>query len=189
MIESGRSHHAAGMPFPAPDSRTLEAARAGDTAALDAVITLCAPHVLRWCRRLGGPRADADDAAQDVLVVLFRRVRSVAVPEALGPWAFGITRRTLADHRRRAWFRRWVPGAMVDQPDPPRQERSLDAARVRAALEALPPAQREAFVLCDVEGHTDEESARLVSVPVGTLKSRLRLARARLHQIFPAETP
>lgn len=189
MIETRGTHHTVFVPFPVPDARTLQAAQAGDTAALNAIATLCAPHVLRWCRRMGGPRVDADDAAQDVLVLVFRRVRAVTSPAALGAWVFGATRRVLADHRRRAWFTRWLPGATAEPTAPARQELDADAARVRAALHALPSSQREAFVLCDIEGYTDLEAAAIADVPLGTLKSRLRLARARLHEHFGPDGP
>ena len=189
MIAMRGSHHDASVHFPTPDPDTLRAARAGDVIARDAVVSACAPHVLRWCRRLGGPRVDADDAAQDVLIVLFQRLGTVTSPSALGPWTFGVTRRVLSDHRRRAWFRRWLPGAWVDPADAPRQEQAFEAARVRAALDTLPHAQHEAVVLCDVEGYTDEEAAHLTGVPTGTLKSRLRLARARLHPLLREEPP
>lgn len=162
----------------------LLAAQAGDPVALDALVRGCAPAVLRWCRRLGGPRVDADDAAQDVLVILFRQIGRVEGAGALGPWVFGVTRRVLADHRRRAWVARWLPGGLRERADattPHRRAVLGEAAlAVQAALEAMPVAQREAFVLCVVEEHTDEEAAELLGVPVGTLKSRLRLARARM---------
>lgn len=189
MIETRGSHHDASVRFPVPDPATFRAAQAGDPRAVDSIVAACAPQVLRWCRRLGGARVDADDAAQDVLVVLFQRVATVKAPDALGPWTFGVVRRVLADHRRRAWVRRWLPGAHVEATDAPRQERSLEAARVRAALDTLPAAQREAVVLCDVEGYTDEEAARLTGVPIGTLKGRLRLARARLQPLLREEPP
>jgi len=144
----------------------------------------CAPAVLRWCKRLGGPRVDAEDAAQDVLVVVFRNIGRVEGPGALGPWMFAVTRRVLADHRRRAWVARWLPGVVRERVDPvtPHHHAALGeaAAAVQLALEAMPAPQREAFVLCVVDEHTDDEAAALLGVPVGTLKSRLRLARARM---------
>lgn len=189
MIALARSSHPRGVPFLAPPPSTLTAAQAGDAVALDAVARLCAPYVLRWCRRLGGPRVIADDAAQDVLVVVFQRIRAVRTPDDLGPWVFGVTRRVLADHRRRAWVLRWIPGLSPDRGAPARAELSCEASEVQELLERLPAAQREAFVLCAVEEHTDEEAAALLAVPVGTLKSRLRLARARLAGLHPWHEP
>jgi RNA polymerase sigma-70 factor, ECF subfamily len=189
---AGRCHHT-DMLFSAPPGDTFTSAQAGDPAALDTVVRACAPQVLRWCRRLGGPLVQADDAAQDVLVVVFRRLRRVHGAHAFAPWVFGVTRRVLADHRRRAWMSRWLPGQREERGDlagPDRRVELSEAARaIQAALERMPAGQREAFVLCVVEEHTDEEAAKLAGVPPGTLKSRLRLARARLALPDPPGVP
>lgn len=190
MIAPAVAPHARGVPFAAPTPDVLIAAQAGDPGALDSIARHCAPYVLRWCRRLGGPRVNAEDAAQDVLIVVFQRLRAVHTADALGPWAFGVTRRVLADHRRRAWVLRWIPGLSPDRTGVEgRAELSHAAAEVQALLERLPAAQREAFVLCAVEEYTDEEAAALLAIPVGTLKSRLRLARARLAEIHQPLEP
>src|SRR5688500_1247992 len=68
------------------------------------------PVVLRWCATLGGPRVDPEDAAQEVLIVAMRRIDALYGDERAAAWLFGITRRVLAQHRRRAWARRWIPG-------------------------------------------------------------------------------
>lgn len=187
MIVPGRSVHLHGVSRPsAPDDRLLAAARGGDATALDELVRACLPTVLAWCTRLGGPRVAPDDAAQDVMLVLLSRLSTVPDPDHLRPWLYGVTRRVLADHRKRAWFRRWLPGVFVDvadrAPDPAlRCELSELARAVQVAIDAMPLAQRELFVLCDVEQYTDTEAARMVGVPVGTVKSRLRLARARFR--------
>lgn len=165
-----------------PSALPLAAARAGDRAAIDTVVAWAAPLVIGWCRRVGGRTVHADDAAQDVLVVLYTRISQV--PDTIRPWLWGVTRRVLAAHRRRAWVRRWLPGLRADPVDPTpdvvRRLESDDALRfVDATLAGMPLAQREVFVLCDIEGHTDEEAAEITRASVGTTKSRLRLARAR----------
>jgi len=58
--------------------------------------------------RLGGPRIDAEDAAHDVFLVVFRRLPDLDDPQAFRSWLFGITRRVVAAHRRRAWVRRAI---------------------------------------------------------------------------------
>lgn len=172
------------------DDACLARARAGEPAALEVLLRACAPHALRWCRRLAGPRVDADDAAQDVLVVVFRRVDRLESAAGLPAWLFAITRRVLSDHRRRAWVTRWLPGAWRDAAsgDDPHASAELSqvSRRLQAALERLAPAQREAFVLCDVEGHTDIEAAEIAGVPAGTMKSRLRHARAHVRDALEA---
>ena len=100
-------------------------------------------------------------------------------------WLYGIVRRTLAWHRRKSWWARWLPG--TSEPASSRPDAFADAARSQAArrvaalLDALPEAQREVLVLCVVEERTTVEAAALLGVPEGTIKSRLRLARERVR--------
>jgi RNA polymerase sigma-70 factor (ECF subfamily) len=155
---------------------------------LNARLDRAAPSVLAWCRRLGGPKVDADDAAQDVLLTAWRRLDTLQDEGAFDAWLYGITRRVLAAHRRRAWVRRWTPGATPEAIDPgrgPRAEAELSeiAAEVQRILEQLPADQREVLVLSDVEERSDSEVAALLDLPTGTVKSRLRLARGRFRRL------
>ena len=155
----------------------------GDREALEGLFAEWMPITLQRCRRLGGPRIDAEQAAQEIFLVVLRRVHTVRVREAFPPWLFEVTRRVLSQHRRRAWGRRWDPGADVDHfPQGVSGERAGERAeitrKVWLILDGMPNPLREVLVLCDVEQWTDVEAARLMSVPVGTAKSRLRRARA-----------
>src|SRR5687767_3360448 len=96
---------------------TLRLAQTGDRDARDALLQDWLPVVLRWCTTLGGPRVDAEEAAHDVLLVMLRRIDRVYDADRLPSWLFGITRRTVARHRRKAWFRYWVPGVVPDRAD------------------------------------------------------------------------
>ena len=167
------------------DLELIEDAIDGDDAALAWLLDRWLPIVLRWCNRLAGPKVDPEDAAHDAMIVVLRRLPDLNDPAAFSSWVYGIVRRTLAGHRRKAWVRRWVPGvAPADRPDegpdPARRHELSELARdVQAALEELSPKLREILVLCEVEELTDEEAAELLGIPVGTAKSRLRLARKR----------
>lgn len=165
------------------DPDQVQDALDGDVAARDAVLDAAMPAVLAWCTRLGGPSVDPEDAAHDALVVALRRLGSLRSADAFGSWIYGITRRTLAAHRRRAWVKRWVPGLPEGRdgsPDPHRRRELSEIARdVQDVLEKLPLAQREVLVLRLVEDRPDSEVAELLGVPVGTVKSRLRLGRER----------
>jgi len=155
--------------------------------ALDRLCDVWLPVVLGWTTRLGGPRIDPEDAAHDVFLVVFRRIGDVERVEAFKSWLFGITRRVIAAHRRRAWLRRWLPGAVPDvvsgAADPGRRaEQTQTADQVWNALLALPDHHREVLVLCDLEERADSEVAELLRVPKGTVKSRLRRARLALRE-------
>jgi RNA polymerase sigma-70 factor (ECF subfamily) len=172
--------------LPSPDLVVL--ARDGDERAREQLMTATLPTVLAWCRRLGGPKVDAEDAAHDVLIVVLTKLHGLRQEDRYGSWVFGITRRILAKHRRRSWVKNWIGSELPDvadsRPDPSRHtELSELAQQVEGILAQLPAAQREVLVLCDVEERTDEAVAALLGVPVGTATSRLRLARAKFRRL------
>lgn len=174
------------MTPPAPTPADLAAVHAGDRVARGRLFDAWLPVVMRWCARLGGPGVDAEDATHDVFVRVLDRLPTLRDPAAFVPWLFGITRRTLAVHRRRAWLRRWVPGLAPERPDPTADPERAHAAgeladAVERALDALPADLREVLVLTDLEDRPDTEVAALLALPRGTVKSRLRRARERFE--------
>lgn len=165
-----------------PDPALTAAALTGGEDELNDLVRAWLPHVYAWCHRLGGSAIDAEDAAHETLIVMCRTLSRIHGIEVFPSWLFGVTRRILANHRRRAWIRRWVPGPLQDRPSPTwgpdRTAEARQAAEtVWRALESLPVAQREVLVLCELEERNGTEAAALLAVPVGTVKSRLRLAR------------
>lgn len=180
------------------DAELIGALQQGAPGAEDRMLTLWLPTVLRWCARLGGPRVDAEEAAHDVLLTAIRRIDRVYDADRFPAWLFGITRRTVARMRRKAWYRRWVPGASVERADPnggPGRlyEVSETGKLVHEVLESLNVIEREVLVLCLLEERSDTEAALMLDIPVGTVKSRLRRARenfmrtARAHGLAEKE--
>lgn len=170
------------------DPAMFDAARRGDPMAREELLDIVLPEVLQWCTRLGGPKVDAEDACHDVLIVLLDRLEKVQDEERLRSWLFGVTRRVLAQHRRKAWVRRWVPGLTVDTADPvaaPDRDAALSqtTARVRQVLEELPAAERECLVLFDLEERPESEVAEILDIPIGTARSRVRSAREKFRRI------
>jgi RNA polymerase sigma-70 factor, ECF subfamily len=170
-----------------PDPQLTAAALRGGEEELNDLARAWLPHVYAWCHRLGGSAIDPEDAAHETLIVMCRTLARVHGLEAFPSWLFGVTRRVLANHRRRAWFRRWVPGPLAERASPVwGPERTAEARQaadvVWRALEALPVAQREVLVLCELEERNGTEAAVLLGVPVGTVKSRLRLARVAFRK-------
>lgn len=160
----------------------------GGAAEQDRLLEKWLPVVVRWCAHLGGPGVDAEDAAHDVCIIALRRLDRLYDEAHTAAWLFGITRRVLAQHRRRAWVRRWVPGLEIDPPDKARGPAALvsvgeTAAQVQKVLERLPLAERQVLVLCLVEERSDREVAEMLGVPHGTVKSRMRRARARFLEM------
>ena len=168
-------------------SQLVRDAQAETPGALDQLVTHWLPVVLRWCIRLGGPGVNAEDAAQEAFETMFSRLPTLRQPDAFPSWMYGVTRRVLARHRRRAWVRRWVPGMSIAETpdasaDPFRHaEEAQTAARIWECMARLSVFHREVLVLCDLEERADSEVAEMLGIPKATVKSRLRRAREALR--------
>ncbi|MDD9934878.1 MAG: RNA polymerase sigma factor [Myxococcales bacterium] len=141
--------------------------------------------VCRWARAFGGLDADLDDLAQEVFLVVRRRLDDYRGP-SVRAWLYGITRKTVSDYRRRAWLRRLLRGttrSLQDSPqaaDPGASQayERLEARRVLTrVLERMSPVRRAAFVLFEIEGYSGQEIAELEQIPVATAYTRLHHAR------------
>lgn len=166
-----------------PKYMHIQDAMAGDAAAVQKLLEAWLPDILGWCARLGDPRVIPEDAAMDVCVVVWQRVRHLSCPERFPSWIFAVTRRTLLHHQGRVWVNRWVSRVMDGIPDPSRgPEAAVDVDRVRRALRRVPWRQREALILVYVEERSISEVASLLGVPPTTVKGRLRCGRLRFRE-------
>ena len=165
-------------------SEVISDLQRGRPGALDQFYRNHSGRVLRWVIRLGGPYLDAEDVAQDVFIVAFDKISSF--DPARGPeegWLFGVTRRVVANARRRSLLRRFVGlDTLAPIPDPGPETDAVVASlwrrrQVQLALEQLDSSKREVLVLMDLEEYTAPETAKMLSIPVGTVYSRLHHAR------------
>lgn len=139
-------------------------------------------YVCNTLRRFGVKPCDLADKAHDVFVAVFERRADFDPSRPVRPWLCGFAYRVAADHRRNAWTRRAVFDDVVEPPpdlaDPGDR---LDAARNRAlvlaALETIELDRRAVFVMSDLDGVSAPEVAAALAIPLGTVYSRLRLAR------------
>lgn len=144
--------------------------------------------VYRWIRALGGPGIDAEDLAQDVFIVVQRKLERFDGVNLAG-WLYRITRLTVHDHRRRAWFRniflRPRDIALDDVvssaagPDE-RLDRKQCEQRLYKLVDRLNPRWRDSFLLFEVAGLTGEEIADLQAIPAATVRTHLARARRAL---------
>jgi len=139
--------------------------------------------VVRWAGALGCPAADVDDVAQEVFLIVRRKLARFDGRNLAG-WLYAITARVVRNHRRRAWFRRVLHGsdateeAAASGPSPAEAlERQEAAQTVARLLDQLSPRRRAAFVLFEIEGLSGEEIASLQAIPLGTVWTRLHHAR------------
>jgi RNA polymerase sigma-70 factor (ECF subfamily) len=143
--------------------------------------------VWRSLRRLGVREADALDVTQRVFLLAHAKLSEFAGRSLLSTWLFGICRNLANDYRRSAPIRREVFTAIEEMDQllsryaaRPESHQSDRAELAEALLDGLPAAQREVFVLFELEELSGDEIAQLLELPVGTVRSRLRLAREAL---------
>jgi RNA polymerase sigma-70 factor, ECF subfamily len=163
---------------------TVAAAVGGDLDAIKRVAHAKIEQLYRWCARLGGPRVDAEEAAHDVLMLFVRRHASIRDPGRLDAWLFSACRRVVANHRRRAWLRRWLPGAV---PEPSTEGVSDREHAVYLVLDALSARDREVLTLCYLDGYAMADASQILGIPEGTVKSRLSAARDRFRTLSLAD--
>jgi RNA polymerase sigma-70 factor (ECF subfamily) len=141
--------------------------------------------VSRWIVALGGIDADRDDIVQEVFMVVRRRLSSFDGTNPAG-WLYRITRRQVRDFRRRSWVRHIFTKRRVEEPDElphagstpaAALERKEDRRILHAILSKMREERRSAFVLFEIEGLSGEEIARIQSVPINTVWTRLYHAR------------
>ncbi len=134
--------------------------------------------VWRSLRRLGVLETDLGDASQEVFLVVHRKLAEFEGRSKITTWIFGICLRIAADRRRSAARDRRHQSPEEHVIADNSFSRSRDAAHlVGELLGRLPYEQRVVFVMFELEGFSGDEIAELLAVPVGTVRSRLRLAR------------
>lgn len=141
--------------------------------------------VWRSLRRLGVREADIADIVQEVFVVVHRKLPEFQGQSKMSTWLFAISMRIARDHRGSAVVRREVStdASLLSEHEDPRAdvgavaERNEKQAQLETILDEMPEEQRAVFVLFELEGMSGLAIAELVDVPVGTVHSRLRLAR------------
>jgi RNA polymerase sigma-70 factor, ECF subfamily len=142
-------------------------------------------EVSRWIRALGGLDADRDDIVQEVFLVVRRRLSSFDGANMAG-WLYRITRRQVRDFRRRSWVKHIFNRRSVGEPDhlahagggPAAALEQKDAQRVlQTILGKMKEDRRSAFVLFEIDGLSGEEIARIQSIPLNTVWTRLHHAR------------
>jgi RNA polymerase sigma factor (sigma-70 family) len=153
------------------DVATVRGAQRGDVLALDVLIREISPYVGRICAAIA--LEDGEDAMQEALIAIARGVKSLREPAVLKAWV-----RRIAVREAVRVARRRRPSVPVDK-DLAATDISIDASLdVRSTLASLRPEQRVVLVLRDLDGYSEREVAALLSIPPGTVKSRLHRARA-----------
>jgi RNA polymerase sigma-70 factor (ECF subfamily) len=178
-----------------PEIETLAArAAAGDDLALQDLLSVIRPEVLRRCARFLPCREDAEEAAQDVLLQVSRKITGFEGRSLFSTWLHTVTanraRQTYRDLKRRAKEQPMTP-EVLHRPDP--RTTSVIAGSRLDLLEALERLERSNPVLVDPLVYRDicqmdyAEIAERTGLPLGTVKSRLHAARRQVRQWLTAK--
>lgn len=165
-------------------------ARRGDNGAFGELVRGLERPLFYYIRRLVGTDEDGWDIAQEVWTKAFRGIRSLRETNRFRVWLYGIAHRTAMSHHR-AQYRRQalfndcpVPESAADTSATPSPQ---DAERVHLALDRIDPVFREVLTLRFLEDLSVEETAEVIGVPAGTVKSRLFHAKKALKVILTKE--
>jgi RNA polymerase sigma-70 factor (ECF subfamily) len=167
----------------------------GEKDALEALYTKYSTSVYSLAMIMLKHQALAEEATQDVFLNIWLKASSYKPDRGnLRTWIMSVAHHKLIDvirSRRRAWSLTesadhetmdLLPSSQMSTES--EAERNLDGERVREALSCLPPAQREAIMLAYFEGYTQSEIAEKLQQPLGTVKTRVRLAMQKLRAVL-----
>ena len=160
----------------------LAAASGGDPAAIDALLSSAQGDIRRYARRTCRTSSDIEDAVQETLIILYRRVSALRQAAAISGWLFTTVQRQCL---RLAGL---IIGAPLDQEasaldlrlaQSPLNDLRIDLAH---AMESLPPHYRDVVLLRDVEEFTINEIAAQLATTRETVKARLHRGRGLLRE-------
>jgi RNA polymerase sigma-70 factor (ECF subfamily) len=166
------------------EARLLAACRLGDRRAMEALYHRFKRRVFSLVARIAGA-GDAEEVSQEVFVRIFRGLPRFRGDSQLSTWIYRLSVNAALSHVERRPRRAEGEEALVNvaAEDRPSGDPYL-AARLERALAALPAGYRAVLVLHDVEGLSHEEIAEILGCRVGTSKSQLHKARARMRELL-----
>ncbi|CAM5523266.1 RNA polymerase sigma factor [Streptomyces narbonensis] len=187
--------------FTWPDERLIKAAQDGDVNSLTTVVVQSQPHVRKFALSLCASPQDAEDAAQEALIILYRKIGTLRATGALASWMFRIVRNECLRQVRLLAARREGAPDEPEAPEGPSAEESvlhrLEVERIAAAVGALPREQRQVLIMRDIQGLPGRTVADALGLSGAAMKSRLHRARTNLrhslattgHATGPAADP
>ncbi|GEB55105.1 RNA polymerase sigma factor [Streptomyces gardneri] len=171
--------------FTWPDERLIKAAQDGDVSSLTTVVVQSQPHVRKFALSLCASPQDAEDAAQEALIILYRKIGTLRATGALASWMFRIVRNECLRQMRLLASRREGASDQPETPDGPSAEESvlhrMEVERIAAAIGALPRDQRQVLVMRDIQGLPGRTVADTLGLSGAAMKSRLHRARTTLR--------
>ena len=159
----------------------FEAARLGDPQAIARLLETAQPDIRRYARATCRSSADAEDAAQETLWILFRHVGTIRSMLAFSAWLFSVVRRECLRLARKAGLVASIDESQAEIALLSRPEADL-RLDVATAFEALPPHYRDVALMRDAKEMTIDEIAEALGATRQTVKARLHRARALMRE-------
>jgi RNA polymerase sigma factor (sigma-70 family) len=159
-----------------PSEQVVSAAQQGDPRAIALLVDASHMHVRRFARTLCSTPEDAEDAAQEALIVLYRKIGTLRAAAALASWMFQIVRHECIRRSRLALQR----PALATAAEPSAEDAALarlEMQRIVDCVAALPSDQRAVLVLRDIQGLSGAATAQALGLSRAAMKSRLHRGR------------
>lgn len=169
------------MPIPVEES-LLEAARGGDAVALDRLLVTCRPEMRRYATSQCSTSSDVDDAVQEALIILYRKLPALRSLGAFTGWLLLIVRRE-CQRLARKMFHQEVPLDEATERQYLRMRTDTDLRiDIVMAIESLPYIYRDVIILRDMEELTIREIAERLHLVPETVKTRIHRGRHLIHE-------
>jgi RNA polymerase sigma factor (sigma-70 family) len=163
-----------------PTEQVVSAAQQGDPRAIATLVCGSHAHVRRFARTLCSTPEDAEDATQEALIVLYRKIGTLRATAALASWMFQIVRNECI-RRSRIALRRPISSDEVEPSAEDVALARLEIERIVGAVARLPPDQRAVLVLRDIQGLSGAATAHALGLSRAAMKSRLHRGRETLR--------
>jgi RNA polymerase sigma factor (sigma-70 family) len=160
------------------DEQLIQAACQGDRVAINALLVQHRTDVQRFAQTLCATPEDAEDALQETLWIVSRKIGSLKVATAFISWLFMVVKREC--YRLLRIRQRELSIEAIPEP-PDERTNSIVMAEIVTAIESLPPIYREVLMMRDVEEMTGPEVAAALGLTVEAVKSRLSRSRNMLR--------
>ncbi len=156
----------------------------GDRRAFELLYTRWHPRLLRYAIRLMGDQELGQDVMQDAAMAISGNIHRLKDANLFGPWAYTIVRRRAADQIKTQTKIRQMNTDIAAQPETEAHSSMEDHLTLTQVLQTLPNADRDLLTLSYVYGMANGEIATCLSIPLGTVKSRLFAARQKLKNAY-----
>lgn len=177
------------------DQKLVERCLQGDDVAWETIVNLFGRRIYNLSYRYTNHRAEAEDLTQDIMIRVYQNLRSYrSEAGSFQNWILRVARNLIIDRYRQT--RKHPPSGGSQElesmnirddkaPSPQRAVERVEASRfLQDGLQALSPELKEAIILRDLEGLAYQEIADLLSVPEGTVKSRINRGRLELAKLL-----